>query len=913
MWLDDDDGLSNWEQCRYIVPEVVSDLKQCARNHTPDCTFVLESTPWAIHIDLEEEAIKCAENHRTLCWLFEADEEREPLDDAEAKDRPKRLARLCEIESHAARLAKSAWDVVISTGSAKITSKDKFEDFVGRHRVCALRELSAEVNDQVEYPIQAGVEEVLQTRLISVEEVRRDLHAWKPSMVEECTSLVHTTGTCEPLDQERFAAITGDPTEKVEVLPGKAIFSIKAKSGRKKTRIVGCGNFQQGSPRSKLDTHASGISAEAIRLLVRFAGHAQWTLTTTDIKTAFLNAPIVTPNEEKIIVRVPSILRAANVCQEPYWLIRRALYGLDVAPRSWTLHRNQTLSEMTKLVDGTPVSCKQTQADSNLWEVFNEQTSKVIAWIGVYVDDLLIATPAEYQQPVVQTLRTLWTTSDPEVVGGDGDVGFAGFELRKGNNGFILHQRGYTKEMINQWIIEDTSATPSVREPPQVTDRSLSLYDLTKRAQGIAGQLLWVSTHTRPDVMYAVQSVCQLISTDPAAACDAGIVVLRYLNGSVERGLEYGPAPDDFGLWNELQFRRSHTLLEVFTDASFGTDESCRSHQCAMMYWGGCLVMWSGGRQSLIAGSTAEAELISMVEGYNMARAFMPTLEALCRTHSIEGETPEMSKVLYGDNSAAIQLTQLDAGAWRTRHLRLRGTILRQASEQLGWRIVHLPGLYMPADLGTKVLGPARFGDLLELLSFARTEGEGQRLSARSEPQVAQALVLRVLLTILVASQVQPAESTSGEHPAARDSELQAGWIVAASLLAGFWGYIGCRLAKWVIDQCCKAETQVKSKGPTQALTQPLLSPRPQQAEPLPPEMTYEGMTEAASEQRYHPSYEDLAAAYPSELQALVPRSLCWRASPWRSLEPSWSRSLRISSLAFLKASSQSATSSHLS
>ncbi|CAE7836086.1 pKIWI502, partial [Symbiodinium necroappetens] len=543
---------------------------------------------------------------------------------------------------------------MLETGTSVVEGIDKLQLRTKNHRVCALRSLESggEHNGTPGNGEPIAVEEeYLQTRLISAEEVRKDLCAWKPSMVEEYTSLVHTTGTCSPLSHEDFAAITGDSSKKVEVLPGKVIFSVKARSGRKKTRIVGCGNFQQGCPRTKLDTHASGISAESIRLLVRFAGHSQWTISTTDIKTAFLNAPIVTPNEETIIVRVPSILRAAGVCQEAYWQIKRALYGLDVAPRSWTLFRNKTLGSIEQLGDGTRVTCKQLPADSNIWEVIDEDRQVRIALIGVYVDDLMLVAPESHQEVMMNTLRGLWTTSEPEVVEEGKDVSFAGYELRKCGD-----------------------------------------------------------------------AVCHQISVDPAAACDAGLVVMQYLKKTMSYSLQYGPAPQNYGVWNELQFKREATLVEIFTDASFCPDESCKSFQSAMMFWGGCLVMWAGSRQSLIAASTAEAELISMVEGYSMGRAFLPTIEALCRGYSSGSGSSDdaevCTKVLYGDNAAAIQLTQLDAGAWRTRHLRLRGATLRQAVEDLGWKVVHLSGLYMPADIGTKVLGlegrraPERFGEL---------------------------------------------------------------------------------------------------------------------------------------------------------------------------------------------------------
>ena len=61
-----------------------------------------------------------------------------------------------------------------------------------------------------------------------------------------------------------------------------------------------------------------------------------------DVKTAFLNAPVVTPDDTTIIVRVLAILRAAGVCQEKYWRVNKALYG-------------PTLSNLACLPDGAKI------------------------------------------------------------------------------------------------------------------------------------------------------------------------------------------------------------------------------------------------------------------------------------------------------------------------------------------------------------------------------------------------------------------------------------------------------------------------------------------------------------------------------------------------------------------------------
>ncbi|CAE7225349.1 GIP, partial [Symbiodinium sp. CCMP2456] len=514
------------------------------------------------------------------------------------------------------------------------------------------------------------------------------------------------------------------------------------------------------------------------------------------------------------LVSVEEVKRDLGICTERYWQLERAMYGLDVSPKNWVLFRNQTLESITALTDGTPVRCRQLPQDANLWEVKRETDGQLLAFIGIYVDDLAVVAPSHLLPEVMATIRRPWETSAPETVHEKGDVSFAGYELRIQGDRILMHQRSYIREMLKQWEIDDEATAPAVKEPPVVTSREQSIGDLTRRAQAIAGQLLWVSTHTRPDVVFAVQNMCQMISTDPAGACDAGFVIMKYLKRTLEHALSYGPPPNDHGLWNELQFKRGERLVEVFSDASFCADEASRSYQCAMLFWGGDLVMWAGGRQSLIAASAAEAELIGMVEAYHMGRAFLPTIEVLSQTpvHPSEEDVAEepIVKVLYGDNSAAIQLCQLDAGAWRTRHLRLRGAILRQATQDLGWRIAHLPGLYMPADIGTKILGPARFADLLHLLRLHGVQ-PGADSSGRPKPQIAQAVVIKVLLAVLVASLVQPADAQVAAEVNGSGWELV--WVTLISTCVGFGLYLGAELAKGATQACCPPRVQAKTCG----------------------------------------------------------------------------------------------------
>ena len=130
-------------------------------------------------------------------------------------------------------------------------------------------------------------------------------------------------------------------------------------------------------------------------------------------------------------------------------------------------------------------------------------------------------------------------------------------------------------------------------------------------------------------------------------------------------------------------------MIEMFSDASFLVDSESRSVGSAQMFWGDAIVMWHCSKQALLSASTAEAELIAKAEAFTMGRSLRPFAKALCNHKQVP-----CRGALYTENSAALQLCALDSGSWRTRHLRLRGNMIRQAVDQGAWSGAHL-GLQM--------------------------------------------------------------------------------------------------------------------------------------------------------------------------------------------------------------------------
>ena len=66
----------------------------------------------------------------------------------------------------------------------------------------------------------------------------------------------------------------------------------------------------------------------------------------------------------------------------------------------------------------------------------------------------------------------------------------------------------------------------------------------------------------------------------------------------------------------------------------------------------------------MVALSTAEAELMEVVEGF-----------ALGEAEEIDGDVRRMG---YTDSQAALLILSGDGGSWRTRHLRMKASFARQ-------------------------------------------------------------------------------------------------------------------------------------------------------------------------------------------------------------------------------------------
>ena len=184
----------------------------------------------------------------------------------------------------------------------------------------------------------------------------------------------------------------------------------------------------------------------------------------------------------------------------------------------------------------------------------------------------------------------------------------------------------------------------------------------------LVGMLLWSSLRTRPDIAWAMGRLASLATENPDEAWRRVKHVMQYLRWTLDFCLVFRPTTDQ--------------KLYCYTDASLSPTGN-KSHQGVAIYWGDNLVAWQSSRQSLVALSSAEAELIACVTGGQLSVALQMQM-----SEYMQGKIP---LVLRCDNTAVGHVVQhLSSSLTRTRHLAMRAAWLHDvvAQEHIGFQYV---------------------------------------------------------------------------------------------------------------------------------------------------------------------------------------------------------------------------------
>uniref|UniRef100_A0A8R7R4T3 Reverse transcriptase Ty1/copia-type domain-containing protein n=1 Tax=Triticum urartu TaxID=4572 RepID=A0A8R7R4T3_TRIUA len=178
---------------------------------------------------------------------------------------------------------------------------------------------------------------------------------------------------------------------------------------------------------------------------------------------------------------------------------------------------------------------------------------------------------------------------------------FLGIEVAYGAQGIYLSQRKYVMDLLAETgMLECKHAITPIEQNHRITSDAGDPID-RGQYQRLVRRLIYLS-HTRPDIAYVVSIVSRYMHDPRTDHLNVVNRILWYLKGCPGKGILFS----NYG----------HLILEGYTDADWaGCLDDRRSTSGHCIFLGGNLISWRSKKQSVVARSTAEAELRSMALG----------------------------------------------------------------------------------------------------------------------------------------------------------------------------------------------------------------------------------------------------------------------------------------------------------
>ncbi|PRQ54450.1 putative RNA-directed DNA polymerase [Rosa chinensis] len=225
--------------------------------------------------------------------------------------------------------------------------------------------------------------------------------------------------------------------------------------------------------------------------------------------------------------------------------------------------------------------------------------------------------------------------------------------------------------------------------------------------RSIVGALQYL-TFTRPDIAYAVNTVCQFMTAPTDIHYAAVKRILRYLQGTIKNGLFY-------------KYGSSPTYITAYCDADWaGEINQRRSTTGFIVYLGYCPISWQSKKQGSVSRSSTEAEYRSLA---NTAADISWIRHILCDLH-VRVPAPPLLKC---DNLSAIALCSNLVFHSRIKHLDNDFHFVRERVQRRDLMLQYVPTSHQTADIFTKGLHSPVFKEHCTNLSvFSPTEIEGR-------------------------------------------------------------------------------------------------------------------------------------------------------------------------------------------
>lgn len=496
---------------------------------------------------------------------------------------------------------------------------------------------------------------------------------WRQATIEEFQSLLRN-GT--------WVLVIKPKGKKINVVKSKWVFKTKRDQHgniiKYKARLVAKG-FMQIQGIDYFQTYSGVVRFLSIRVILVIVVYEDLELESMDVDTAFLNATL----DEDIYLEQPQGFRQWGPNgEELVCKLKKAIYGLKQASRNWFLTINEWLVSDYRM--------EPTHADSCVYiRRFEGHNQKLI--VTVWVDDLIIAGSTK---AIINDFKT--AISKRFKMKDSGELKYIlGMEITRDRSKRTLKisQTAYLKQVLERFGMDQCKP---VGNPMEGALRRTTEGKVDHTYMSIVGSLMYASIVSRPDLTFSVQVLSRHFQCCGPEHIAAAMRVLRYLKGTLDKGIIYGGTTESTGL--------STTTIKLvgYSDADWGGDlDSRRSTTGYVFTLNHGVVSWGSKLQATVALSSAEAEYMALCSATQEAIHLRQLVKDL-------GHEQEEPTTIYEDNAGCIALSENPVFHKRSKHIDIKYHFIRERVASNEIKVQYVPTEDQLADLLTKGLSKQR-------------------------------------------------------------------------------------------------------------------------------------------------------------------------------------------------------------
>jgi hypothetical protein len=315
--------------------------------------------------------------------------------------------------------------------------------------------------------------------------------------------------------------------------------------------------------------------------------------------------------------------------------LKKSLYGLKQSPRYWAIMISDFLPSIGFM-----------RCNSEPCMFIRDEGKEMIL---IYVDDAIIS--CETEERIDEIIKLI--TKEFEL-GENGPLDwYIGSAIEDNGDNVFMHQKDYVEKMLSTYgyDLSKTNETPLKEKFAILRNPEDVLFHDFKIREKI-GSLMFTAVSVRPDIAFAVSYIARFTTHPSAEVCRAVNHIFGYLAGTLELGIN--------------MVKESDSELIVYCDADYAGDvNDYKSTTGVLVYIGSTVVGWYSSKQTTVAQSSTDSEILSM----NFAAKEIVWLRGLLE----EMHCPQvLPTILRGDSQSAIKLSRNPVFHKRTKHVMIK-------------------------------------------------------------------------------------------------------------------------------------------------------------------------------------------------------------------------------------------------